>query len=170
MLGFVGGDGRYRSEADEVFYGQFVEDQKQDINREIQQREGLHGWWEEGGGDQLMSTPSPVDKRGGISTYIFQMRRKKGKVAEWRGRSLLCSLTEHKAIPLGLRTKQPAIYPPAINILPPTKNSKRSGRLTGNGDCRDRPRPMTTGLVQLGRRQAKRVEGFGLRPLCCLLP
>jgi len=39
----MGGDGGYRSEADEVFYGQFVEDQKQDINWEIQERETLHG-------------------------------------------------------------------------------------------------------------------------------
>jgi hypothetical protein len=50
----VGGDGRYRGEADEVFYGQFVEDQKQDVNREIQQGETLHGGWEDGTGDQSM--------------------------------------------------------------------------------------------------------------------
>ena len=37
------GDTEYRGESDEVFYGQFVEDQKQDIDREIQQREMLHG-------------------------------------------------------------------------------------------------------------------------------
>jgi len=37
------GDGRYRSDADEVFYRQFVEDQEQYINREVQQREMLHG-------------------------------------------------------------------------------------------------------------------------------
>ena len=31
----MGGGGGYRSETDEVFYGQFVKDQKQDINGEI---------------------------------------------------------------------------------------------------------------------------------------
>ena len=50
----VSDDGRYRGEADEVFYGQFVEDQKQDVNREIQQRETLHGGWEDRTGDQSM--------------------------------------------------------------------------------------------------------------------
>ena len=40
---------RYRSETEEVFYGQLVEDQEQDINWEIQQRETLHGGWEKEG-------------------------------------------------------------------------------------------------------------------------
>ena len=33
---------RYRNEANKIIYGQFIEDQKQDVSWEIQQREMVH--------------------------------------------------------------------------------------------------------------------------------
>lgn len=41
---------RYRNEANKIVYGQLIEDQKQNISWEIQQREMLHERQEEGDG------------------------------------------------------------------------------------------------------------------------
>ena len=113
------GDGGYRSEAEEVFYGQLVEDQKEYIDWEIQQRETLHGGWEEGVIDQSILPPSLVDKREQISC-IFQIQETRKicerKTAEWRGkgRILNCSLYSNNTqdpFPLTL-TRHAAILQP----------------------------------------------------------
>lgn len=81
----MGGDERYRSEADEIFYGQMVEDQKQDINWEIQQREMLHG-----GGRREWLINRFCRHRLLINARkprtFPDPRKLERKVAEWRGR------------------------------------------------------------------------------------
>ena len=81
----MGGGGRYRREVDEVFYRQFVEDQKQYINRKVQQREMLH-WNEEGVTDQAISPStmiiSFIHKRERVSC-ISKPNKLERKVAEW---------------------------------------------------------------------------------------